>query len=26
VDDITAEHTKQIDDLVKHKEDEVMEV
>ena len=26
VDEITAEHTKQIDDLLKHKEDEVMEV
>ena len=26
VDEITAEHTKQIDDILKHKEDEVMEV
>src|SRR5262249_1637118 len=26
VDEMTAEHTKQIDELVKHKEDEVMEV
>jgi ribosome recycling factor len=26
VDEVTAEHTKQIDDLLKHKEDEVMEV
>jgi ribosome recycling factor len=26
VDDLTSEHTKQIDDLLKHKEDEVMEV
>jgi ribosome recycling factor len=26
VDDMTGEHTKQIDDLLKHKEDEVMEV
>src|SRR5947208_16086299 len=26
VDDLTGEHTKQIDDLLKHKEDEVMEV